>query len=165
MATAPKSSVVPTVPDGQTRLSEDARFEGQWRGADISVQGRVEGELTLTGWLRIGRSGAVLGRVRADSVEIGGEFTGEIRARLIVLNESARARGTFLSERLIIKEGARVDGAFDRPPETPATSKAPAPVVLVPAGARPSGEGAAPASGEAAPEKKPGEGGAPAPAG
>jgi cytoskeletal protein CcmA (bactofilin family) len=115
MATVPKSPVVPTtIPESQARLSEGAAFDGHWKGGDIAVAGRLEGELTLTGRLGVGPTGSVLGRVRADSVEIGGEFTGEIQARLIVIGESARARGTFVSERLIVKEGAVVDGAFDK---------------------------------------------------
>jgi len=103
------------MPESQACLSEGAAFEGQWKGSDIAVQGRLEGELTLTGRLRIYRTGSVLGRVRADSVELGGEFTGEIQARLIVITETGRARGTFVSERLLVREGAVVDGAFDKP--------------------------------------------------
>ena len=47
MATVPKSPVVPTMPESQACLSEGAAFEGQWKGSDIAVQGRLEGELTL----------------------------------------------------------------------------------------------------------------------
>ena len=139
MATVPKSPVVPTMPESQACLSEGAAFEGQWKGSDIAVQGRLEGELTLTGRLRIYRTGSVLGRVRADSVELGGEFTGEIQARLIVITETGRARGTFVSERLIVKEGAVVDGAFDKlkaPLAAPAVASTvpPPPPVAPPAG-------------------------------
>jgi cytoskeletal protein CcmA (bactofilin family) len=150
MANVPKTTVVATTPESEARLSEGAVFDGRWKGNDIAVQGRLEGELTLTGRLRIGRTGAVLGRVQADSVELGGEFTGEILARLIVITESARARGTFVSERLIVKEGAIVDGAFDRPKaETapaavaaPAQPPSPAPQ-RTPSSAQPAGSGSA----------------------
>jgi cytoskeletal protein CcmA (bactofilin family) len=125
MANPPKTPVTTTSNDAPARLSEDAGFEGKWKGADVSIQGRFEGELTLTGQLRVGRSGSVLGRVRADLVEIGGEFTGEVQARLIVMTETARARGTFVSERLCLKEGAVVDGAFDRPKTAVGTATVP----------------------------------------
>jgi cytoskeletal protein CcmA (bactofilin family) len=165
MATAPKTPVVSTSPEDEARLSENAAFEGQWKGGDIAVQGRLEGELTLKGRLRVGRAGSVLGRVRADSVEIGGEFTGEIQARLIVITETARARGTFVSEKLIVKEGAVVDGAFDRP------KTALAPVAAAPAPKQPSGDAqtstakplpapaTAPASGGETPKPATGEAG------
>ena len=104
--TSPKTTVAPEAHETEARLSEGAAFDGRWKGADIAVQGRLEGELTLTGRLRVGRTGSVLGRVQADTVELGGEFTGEVQARLIVITEGARARGTFVSERLIVREGA-----------------------------------------------------------
>jgi len=158
MANVPKTTVVPTTPESEARLSEGAVFDGRWKGSDIAVQGRLEGELSLTGRLRIGRTGAVLGRVQADSVELGGEFTGEILARLIVINESARARGTFVSDRLIVKEGAVVDGAFDRPkaPIAPvavtAPAQPPAPVAQrTPPSVQPAGSGGALAPIPAAP--------------
>jgi cytoskeletal protein CcmA (bactofilin family) len=167
MATVSKTAVVPTMPESEARLSEGAAFDGHWKGSDVFVQGRLEGELTLTGRLRVGRTGSVLGRVKADSVELGGEFTGEVQARLIVITESARARGTFVSERLIVKEGAVVDGAFDRPktPLAPAGTASPAQPASpaaqrTPPAAPPAGPGAAPAptaptSGPDKPQAKP----------
>lgn len=106
-------------------LTDDARFEGTWRGDELIVQGRVKGQVTVTGWVRIGRSGHVEGTVKARSVEVNGGFSGEIRAQLIVFGESAKADGTFACERLMIKDGAVVDGAFEQtPPASPPPAEA-----------------------------------------
>ena len=100
-------------------LTEDAAFTGSWRGDELIVQGRIEGELNITGWVRIGRSGRVEGNVKARSVEVNGGFKGDIKAQLIVFGETARAQGTFASERLVVKEGSVVDGAFEQTPPAP----------------------------------------------
>jgi hypothetical protein len=53
-----------------------------------------------------------------------------------VFGETARAEGTFVSERVLMKEGAIVDGSFEEPPAPPPGSAPPkpppAPVVQTP---------------------------------
>ncbi len=116
MSTTPRVPIVPTGTEGQTRLSDEAELTGKVTGGDFAVQGHVEGDIVLTGWLRVGRAGRVNGNVQAAAAEIGGAFDGELRARVLVFTETAQARGRFLSDRLVIREGAHVDGAFDTLP-------------------------------------------------
>ena len=156
MANVTKSpSLAPNV-EMPAYLTEDARFEGTWRGDELIVQGRVNGQVTVTGWVRIGRTGHVEGTVNARSVEVNGGFSGEIRAQLIVFGESARADGTFVSERLMIKDGAIVDGSFEHvlppappPPEPGKPGSAPKPGEAGgPPKAAPAGQPVAKAAGE-----------------
>ena len=99
---------------GQTamRLSEGSLLCGEVRGGDLTLLGQFEGELALEGHLLIGRQARVKATVRAEVVEVDGVFEGEIRAQTIVFAETACARGVFRSDRLGIREGACVDGAF-----------------------------------------------------
>ncbi len=143
MANGVKTPVVAPKSEMPAYVAEDADFQGRWTGDELVVQGRIDGQLSLAGWLRIGRSGRVEGSVRARSVEVGGAFAGEIRAQLIVFGETAHAEGTFVSERLIIKEGAVIDGSFEEPPAPavqplparPAAAAPPPPPAVAPVGA------------------------------
>jgi cytoskeletal protein CcmA (bactofilin family) len=102
---------------GACMLGEDATFTGQIEGRDVTILGRFKGKLQLLGRLKIGRNARVEAEVRAVTVEINGEFVGDIKARSLVFGETARARGTFISERLGMREGASVSGSFP-PPES-----------------------------------------------
>jgi len=164
MASAVRNVPVPAEPEGQARIGEEGEFVGKFSGGDLTVNGRLEGDLKLTGWLRVGRNGRVSAKVQAGSVEINGQFEGELRASLIVFGESARAQGAFLSARIQMKEGARVDGSFDRWEEP----KPPAPVIkpaasVAPAAAPGPGQVAKPAAASMAPV--PGKVGSAAPGG
>jgi cytoskeletal protein CcmA (bactofilin family) len=105
-------------------LGEGAFLSGTVRGQDLKVLGRFEGELHLEGKLHVGPKGQVAARVRAAEVVVEGEIQGEVRAGALTLAETARARGTFVAKRLLVKEGATVEGAFN---PTPAPEPAPSP--------------------------------------
>lgn len=98
---------------GGATIADGARFDGTYKGGDLTVLGRFEGGLELSGRLHLGPQGRVKGRVRAAAVEIEGEFEGELRADALTFGATARASGTFLAPRLSMREGARVDGALN----------------------------------------------------
>ena len=99
---------------GVTVLPEGAVFVGKFRTRDAVVEGRFEGTLDAQGQVRIGPSGVMKGRLRGTAVEVAGEFEGEIRAATLVFGAGARARGVFSADRLTVREGAMVNGAFPR---------------------------------------------------
>lgn len=103
MATNPTGGVV----------GEGAVLSGKVRGGDLTVLGVVEGELHLEGRLAVGPGGRVAAKVRAAEVVVDGEIEGDVRAASLTLGETARARGTFLAKRLVVKEGAWVEGAIN----------------------------------------------------
>jgi cytoskeletal protein CcmA (bactofilin family) len=108
----------------ESTLSADLNVTGTISGQDLDVLGHFEGELRLAGKLRTGGASRVKAVVKAKSVEIEGEFEGEVRADSLHLAPTARARGTFVATRLVIEEGAVFHGAVNR--EQPASA---APVV------------------------------------
>ena len=112
----------------ETTVGTDATFTGQVRGERLTVLGTFEGEATLKSTMTVGPQGRVKATVRADMVEVRGEFEGEIGAKSLVFGETARAKGVFRADRLTIREGAVVNGAFGKeaasaaPPAKPAAA-------------------------------------------
>lgn len=139
-----------TQPGGAT-IAEGARFDGTYKGGDLTVLGSFDGTLELRGRLRLGPEGRAKGKVKAAAVEIEGEFDGEVRAEALAFGAASRATGVFLAPRLSMREGARVDGALNvesarsATPAQPADAKGKA--------ARP--KGSSPSGGDTVPEAAP----------
>lgn len=67
--------------DGESlEISQQGVFNGTARVESAEIQGRFEGELNVSGLLRIEKSGSVTGKVRYGRIEVvaGGELSGEI---------------------------------------------------------------------------------------
>lgn len=92
-----------------TVLDVEAQLEGKLQGQDARILGRFRGEIELTGRLQVGQGAKVEARVRADSAEIAGTYTGDINARSVVLLESALVSGTLTAETLAVRDGATVN--------------------------------------------------------
>jgi cytoskeletal protein CcmA (bactofilin family) len=103
-------------------VGEEASLSGKFKGQDLLVLGRLEGELELRGRLRVGPKGSVRATVRAATIEVEGEVEGELRSDALSLFPTARVRGTFAAKRLTVQEGALVEGSIN-----PASSRAPEP--------------------------------------
>ena len=116
----------------ESTLSADLNVSGIISGQDLAVLGQFEGELRLAGQLRTGGSSRVKAVVKARSVEIEGEFEGEVRAESLRLMRTARVRGSFVAARLVIEEGAFVQGAVNRDQLSAAAADAPAVVPEIP---------------------------------
>jgi cytoskeletal protein CcmA (bactofilin family) len=140
-------------------VGEDAQVSGRWSGQDLTVFGRLEGDVDLKGRLRVGKEGRVKAKVKAAAADIEGEFEGEIRTDALTLLETAKARGTFVAKRLTVREGAVLEGSINptaaaTPASAPAATPAPAPSTP------PATPAAAPApSAGGAPGAKPEDGG------
>jgi cytoskeletal protein CcmA (bactofilin family) len=110
-------------------VGEGASLTGKIRGRDLKVLGTLQGELQIEGTLHVGLQGRVVARVRAGEVVVEGEIEGDVRASSLTLTETARARGTFVAKRLLVKEGAVVEGSIN---PAPALVDAPAAGPLTP---------------------------------
>ena len=94
-------------------VGEGAVLAGKVKGQNLSVLGSLEGEVHLEGRLSVGPKGRVSARVRAAEVLVEGEIEGDVRTESLTLAETAKARGTFVAKRLVVKEGAVVEGAVN----------------------------------------------------
>lgn len=131
-------------------VGEDAQISGRFSGQDLTVFGRLEGEVELKGRLRVGKQGRVKAKVKAVATDIEGDFEGEIRTDALTLLETAKARGTFVAKRLTVREGAVLEGSIN-PAAAQAAPASPAP-------APHQAPAAAPAAGGSAQEAKPEDG-------
>ena len=122
-------------------LGEDASLSGRISGQDLMILGAFDGELKLSGRLRLGPNARVKATVAADTVEVEGRFDGEIRSKRLSFAPTAQARGLFLSDHLAVREGAMVEGAFNLATESDAR---PAPKLEAPVEAPPAVPPAAP---------------------
>jgi cytoskeletal protein CcmA (bactofilin family) len=102
--------------DGASVVAEESLLSGQVVGKDLVVFGRFEGSVKLSGELRIGPRGDARAQVRSSRVDVEGTFEGEIRAGILVLRETARAKGLFRVERLRMHDGAVLNGAVNPAP-------------------------------------------------
>lgn len=99
--------------DKPTLIDAHADFEGLLKGKDVHVLGRFRGEIELSGRLLLGEGSRVDAKVVADSAEIAGEFTGQLRVRSLLLLEKGRIEGTVDAQALAVREGAQLNGAVN----------------------------------------------------
>jgi len=80
---------------------------------ELHIDGQIVGNVSC-GHLVIGKDGAVRGNIKADEVIVCGKTEGVIRARRIMLQESARVVGDIFYEIMSMEEGAQFIGASNR---------------------------------------------------
>lgn len=111
----------------ETIIAPGSEVSGRVIVGDLALLGRFKGKVEAEGSVRIGEDAQVEAQVQAANVQVSGRFEGQIRATVLTFGKGARARGTFFCERLLLSDGAVVDGAFniDEPALEPAIVAAP----------------------------------------
>jgi len=96
-----------------TRISGKVEFRGL-----AKIEGEVEGEISGDD-IEIMPSAVVMARIRANRLRVGGQINGEIFAReRLELLPTARLRGTIITPKLVVMEGAQFDGDCKMPRES-----------------------------------------------
>src|SRR5215467_9861739 len=80
---------------------------------ELHIDGQIVGSISCE-HLVIGKDGTVRGDIKADEVVVCGKTEGVIRARRIMLQESARVVGDIFYEIVSIEEGAQFIGASNQ---------------------------------------------------
>jgi len=116
----------PPIPAGQgSVLGHGLTLKGEVTGeGDFLILGRFEGEITLTGTVRVGPDAEVDANMSATAIVIGGVVRGNLSAvtRVEVL-ATGTLTGTLRSGSLSAAEGASVKGeVWVEPPARPAPS-------------------------------------------
>jgi len=129
--TTPQTALVrPVVPGRKSAsaLSPDLQFHGEVRGNDdIVVEGTLEGQIHIKGYVTVNPSGVVRAEVHAKKIFISGKVFGNVTGEESVeLNPSGQLEGNIVSPKVIIHEGAQFKGNVDMklkdaaaPPSTP----------------------------------------------
>lgn len=78
---------------------------------DIRISGRLKGTLNVEGKAIIAQEGQVEGDVHSTDADIAGTLKGQVHVKgRLVLKSSAKIEGTIQTTRLIVEEGATIDG-------------------------------------------------------
>src|SRR3954452_8555102 len=98
-----------------TVIGQSILISGKLTGdEDLTVQGRVEGELTLTKTLIVEPSGVVKANVAVKNAIISGVVVGNINAtESVELTREGRMVGDIRAPRVIIVDGASFRGRVD----------------------------------------------------
>ena len=109
-------------------IGKSLRVKGDVEGdEDTVIEGRVEGRVTLKNHhLTVGANGEVQGEVSGKQVTVVGRVTGNVVAsERIEVRETGQVQGDVISPRLLVTEGALINGAI--------TMKSPGPLGATPA--------------------------------
>lgn len=78
---------------------------------DFRLDGKLEGDITLSGKLVVGEGGSITGNVICQNANIIGVVIGNISVKeLLTMHASSRVRGDILINRLCIEPGAIFSG-------------------------------------------------------
>jgi cytoskeletal protein CcmA (bactofilin family) len=94
-------------------IGNDLKIKGDLvSDGDITVHGTVEGSIKCRS-LTLGEA-PTISKIEADTVRISGAFSGDVKAKMVVLTETAEVTGDIMHESLEVKPGASIDGRLTR---------------------------------------------------
>lgn len=89
-------------------------------GGDLTIEGRVEGNITLKDHLLIENTGKVTADIKAGTLTINGEANGNIDvAERVSMNATSKVTGDVKAPRVVIEDGARFNGSVEMDVELP----------------------------------------------
>jgi cytoskeletal protein CcmA (bactofilin family) len=96
-------------------IGAGTRIRGRVTGeGDITIAGRVEGEVHLRGELFVAEGGQVVSDIDADALRVAGDVEGNIQVTgEVTILAGARVRGDVRSGSVSLDEGASFDGRLD----------------------------------------------------
>jgi cytoskeletal protein CcmA (bactofilin family) len=98
--------------DETTIIGRSVRIEGTVSSdGNISVDGRIKGEVFCQNNVNVSESGHVVGKINASEVVIGGRVEGSVNAKeKLTLEPQANVKGDILTKTLVVESGAKLDG-------------------------------------------------------
>jgi cytoskeletal protein CcmA (bactofilin family) len=128
MARSPAASSTPRTPTLGAHapgsvLARGARVRGRISGeGDLTIEGEVEGDVTVSGALAIEEGGSITGDVGAASLVVSGVLRGDVDARgPVAVRAGANVEGDLSGSEVSLEEGAafrgRIAADFELPPE------------------------------------------------
>jgi cytoskeletal protein CcmA (bactofilin family) len=97
-----------SVIDAWLQITGDLQSEGE-----VLVEGQVHGDIRCA-HLTVGRDAHVAGNITAEEVVVRGKVTGLIRAKRVILQDTAQVDSEIVHKRLSIEEGATFEGRARR---------------------------------------------------
>ena len=109
-------------------LSSDVELKGNLKfSGELTLEGKLEGEINSDGVLHLGESGVVNGNLNVSSVVVRGKVNGNVTAKeKIEIKSKAEIFGDIRASKLVIEEGVTFVGKTEVNPNKVAPSAAPA---------------------------------------
>jgi cytoskeletal protein CcmA (bactofilin family) len=99
----------------QSFFGKTMRIEGEITSdEDITIEGKVKGQLHVSKTLTIGKEGFVDGKISANVVHISGEAEGHLSAsEKLVISSEGKYTGNINSDIIKVAEGAQIKGTIN----------------------------------------------------
>ncbi len=107
--------------NGGSVIGPTSVVRGNVRGnGSLEIQGRVEGEVSVTGDLVLSESAGVRGNLSGTSITVAGQVQGDVRAtESVIIEAGAKVIGDLLAPRIGVAAGALVKGLVRTDGEAP----------------------------------------------
>lgn len=104
----PKRSGVPSI------ISLDLKIVGNLESSgDIQIDGNVVGDIDSR-LVTVGQEALIEGAITAETVRVSGTVDGQIKAKSVSLERTAKVTGDIIHESLTMEAGARFEGQIKR---------------------------------------------------
>ena len=81
--------------------------------ADFRIDGIVEGNVTTSGKIVVGKSGKINGKINCSNADISGSISGKIEvAEVLSLMSESLIQGDIITGKLSVEEGAQVEASI-----------------------------------------------------
>ncbi|MEC7414837.1 MAG: polymer-forming cytoskeletal protein [Bacteroidota bacterium] len=81
--------------------------------ADFRIDGIVEGNITTSGKIVVGKSGKINGKINCSNADISGSISGKIEvAEVLSLMSESLIQGDIITGKLSVEEGAQVEASI-----------------------------------------------------
>ncbi len=81
--------------------------------ADFRIEGVVEGNITTTGKVVVGKSGKISGTLNSSNADVSGSISGQIEiSETLSLLSGSYIQGEITTSKLSVEEGAKVDATI-----------------------------------------------------
>lgn len=108
-------------PGSTTTIVEGTKVTGEISGSsDLRIEGEFDGSVSISGSVLVAETGQVRTSIRASKVTVAGRVDGDIFGnQMIELQPSAVVTGDLLAPKILIREGASLQGRVEMasPPE------------------------------------------------
>lgn len=105
---------IPELPEarGNTVIAKDIVLTGKLSGEGVvQIEGTVEGEVSLKGYVIVTATGAVRGPVEADVIRVAGRVEGSVVCRdHLQLERTGTIEGDVSTASFVIENGGRLNG-------------------------------------------------------
>ena len=104
----------PELPEPRTStvISQDIQVTGSIRGDGVvQIEGTVEGDITLKGYVIVSPTGLVKGPIEADVIRVAGRVEGDITSHdHVQLERTGQICGDVTTLSFVIEDGGRLNG-------------------------------------------------------